>query len=415
MTRTPDMPVASPAAVSERHVVMDALRGFALLGIFLANILLFSGWFFLSEQQRANLSPGGYQWLEYLLTVLIDGKFYTLFSFLFGLGFALQLHRLEGRGPGATRLYLRRTTILLTIGVVHMFAFWLGDILLPYALLGFVLLACRQWADRTLLIVAGIAFFTPMVGYTFFWALGVDNSLGLYDLAYQIIPPTAVNPLNDLLLTDWGERLQASFGLGVLRLGYLFESWRWPKLFAIMLMGLWAGRRLIAGQLLENSRLLWTVMLVGIGCGVIAGPMLADLGGLGFRRPYSSDGFLAVFAYTFAVIPLGLAYAAAFALAWRRASGLLVILAAPGRMALSNYLSQTAVGLTVFYGIGFAQAGSWSLQAVLGFACAVYAAQVLFSNLWLGFFHYGPAEWLWRALTYKSMPPMRKTRLAHAR
>jgi len=400
---------AGPVSNAERHHVLDALRGFALFGIFLANIRFFSGWEFLGEEQRDALAPGGYQLIEFLHLVLIDGKFYTLFAFLFGLGFALQLQRLQGRGAAATRIYLRRTTILLAFGLIHLFAFWLGDILTPYALLGFVLLAIRKWSDRSLLIASGIALIVPVIGYAIFWTFGIDNSLGLYNIAFSIVPPGAENPMVDLRLTDWGDRLQSSLGLGVLRLGYLFDTWRWPKLFAIMLLGLWAGRRLINGELFGNTRLLWGVLLVGLASGAVAGPILASLGGIGFNRPYSLAGFFAVVAYTFAVIPLGLAYAAAFALAWRGASRVLRILAAPGRMALTNYLAQTLVGLTVFYGVGFGQAGDWSIQALLAFAFAVYVAQGTLSHFWLRHFNYGPAEWLWRSLTYGTIPRMRRT------
>jgi uncharacterized protein len=402
------METVVPTSATERHQVLDALRGFALFGIFLANIRFFSGWEFLGPEQRGALAGEFYGLIDFLHLAVVNGKFYTLFAFLFGLGFALQLQRLEGRGAAATRIYLRRTTILLAFGVVHLFVFWVGDILTPYALLGFVLLAIRGWSDRTLLTAAGVAFFVPVAGYALFWALRIDPSLGLYELAYAIMPPGTEDPMVDLRLTAWGDRLQSSFGLGILRFGYLFDTWRWPKLFAIMLIGMWAGRRLARGELLSDTRLLVRVFIIGGLSGAIAGPILAGLNGLGFDRPYSLQNFLGVVAYTFAVIPLGLAYAAGFALLWRVASGPLRMLAAPGRMALTNYLTQTLVALTVFYGVGFGQAGQWSIQALHAFAGSVYAVQIIVSNLWLRRFRYGPMEWLWRALTYGSAPRLRR-------
>jgi uncharacterized protein len=399
---------ATPRSATDRFDVLDALRGFALFGIFLANIRFFAGWEFISKEQRSALSPALHSWIDFLNLAVIDGKFYTLFSFLFGLGFALQLQRLNERGAAATRIYLRRTTVLLIIGLVHLFVIWLGDILTPYALLGFVLLAIRNWSDRALLVGAGIAFLVPIAGYALFWWLNIDQSLGLYNIAYSIMTPGAQNPIVDLQLTDWGDRLQTAFGGGVLRIGYLFDTWRWPKLFAIMLLGMWAGRRLMKGELLDNTRLLVGVLMIGGLCGIVAGPILASLGGIGFMRPYSIEGFYAVIAYTFAVIPLGLAYAAGFILLWRVASGALKVFAAPGRMALTNYLSQTLISLTVFYGIGFGQAGLWSIQRLLLFVCVVYAVQIVFSSLWLKHFHFGPMEWIWRALTYGKAPQLRR-------
>ncbi|RFF28255.1 MULTISPECIES: DUF418 domain-containing protein [unclassified Wenzhouxiangella] len=398
----------APIASAERHEVLDALRGFALFGIFLANIRFFSGWEFLGADQRSALAGNAYELIDFLHLAVIDGKFYTLFSFLFGLGFALQLQRLEGRGAAASQIYLRRTSILLGFGLIHLFVFWVGDILTPYALLGFMLLAVRHWSDRILLIIAGLALLVPIVGYALFWAFDVDPSLGLYNLAYAMMPPGAQHPMVDLRLSDWSERLQSSFALGVLRFGYLFDTWRWPKLFAIMLLGLWAGRRLVRGELLGNTRLLVGVLVIGGLSGVIAGPILAALDGIGFDRPHSLNGLYAVIAYTFAVIPLGLAYAAGFVLLWGHASGGLRFLTAPGRMALTNYLGQTLIGLTVFYGIGLNQAGQWSVQALIAFACAVYLVQAVLSNFWLQTFQYGPMEWLWRTLTYGTAPKLRR-------
>jgi len=99
---------------------------------------------------------------------------------------------------------------------------------------------------------------------------------------------------------------------------------------------------------------------------------------------------------------------ARFVLVWRFAAGILRVFAAPGRMALTHYLGQTLISVPVFYGIGLGQAGEWSIQALLAFACAVYAFQVIFSPIWLRFFLYGPMEWIWRALTYGNAPQLRR-------
>ncbi|MFP4208765.1 MAG: DUF418 domain-containing protein [Wenzhouxiangella sp.] len=398
----------APTSSAERHEVLDALRGFALFGILLANIQFFSGWAFIGPATRVELSGSSYVIWDFFHLAVIDGKFYTLFAFLFGLGFALQLERLDARGAAAASIFRRRTAILLGFGLIHLFVFWVGDILTPYALLGFVLLAVRRWQDRTLLWVAGLAFFFPIAGYLLFWMLGLPPSLGLYEISYSLMPPGAQDPMVDLRLTGWDDRLQSSMALGILRFGHLFDTWRWPKLLCIMLLGLWAGRRLVSGELLGNTRLLFRVLMIGALSGGIAGPIMAHLGGLGFDQPHSIDGLFAVIAYTFAVIPLGIAYAAGFVLLWEKAAPVLKILAAPGRMALTNYLSQTLIGLTVFYGIGMNQAGLWSIQSLVVFSGVIYASQIVFSLLWLKSLRYGPMEWLWRSLTYGKAPPMKR-------
>jgi uncharacterized protein len=396
--------LARPAAKSERYDVLDALRGFALLGIFAANIRFFGGWDFLAEEDRVALAGADYAVWDFLHLAVLDGKFYTLFSLLFGIGFALQLSRLEGRGAAATQIYLRRTFILLGFGLIHLFIFWEGDILTPYALLGFVLLAIRKCSDRALLITAGLSMLIPPLGYALFWAFGIDQSLGLYGIAGAICPSFFSDPVAEIRLATISEQLTCSLGGGIARFGYLFDTWRWPKLFAIMLLGLWAGRQLMRGTLLKNTRLLMATLVVGGLSGAIAGPILANLNGIGFGRPHTLQGLYAVVAYTFAVIPLGLAYAAGFILLWRIACPVLNILAAPGRMALTNYLTQTVIGLIVFLGIGFDQAGQWSIQSLYLFIGAIYLGQILFSSLWLSRFQYGPLEWVWRTLTYGSVP-----------
>ncbi|MEL6568833.1 MAG: DUF418 domain-containing protein [Pseudomonadota bacterium] len=397
---------SAPTAKGERYDVLDALRGVALLGIFAANIRFFSGWEYLSSADRAALSGNGYAVWDFLHLALIDGKFYTLFSLLFGIGFALQLSRLEGRGAAATQIYLRRTFILLGFGLIHLFVFWEGDILTPYALLGFVLLAVRGWSDKALLVTAGVSLIVPPTGYALFWYFGIDQSLGIYGIASAICPSFFTDPLTELQLDSVAEQLTCSVGGGFTRFGFMFDTWRWPKLFAIMLCGLWAGRQLVRGTLLDNTRLLVGIVVVGGLSGAIAGPILASLNGIGFLRPHSPQGLYAVIAYTFAVIPLGLAFAAGFVLLWRVARPVLRIVAAPGRMALTNYLGQTAIGLTVFLGIGFDMAAQWSIQSLLLFVVAVFLVQIILSNLWLSHFQYGPLEWIWRTLTYGQTPKM---------
>ncbi|RYE03364.1 MAG: DUF418 domain-containing protein, partial [Sphingomonadales bacterium] len=129
--------VAAPVSATERMDLLDGLRGFALLGILLANIDYWSGWLFLTPDQAAALAGGTQAHVQHVLhKLLIDGKFYTIFSLLFGLGFTLQLSRLEKRGADGVAIFRRRLLALLAIGLVHLWLIWDGDILTLYALLG---------------------------------------------------------------------------------------------------------------------------------------------------------------------------------------------------------------------------------------------------------------------------------------
>lgn len=136
----------------DRIELLDALRGFALLGILLANILYWSGWVLVTEAERgAMATPVEQLWQYRFHHLFVDGKFYTLFSFLFGVGFAVQLDRLDRRGADGLRIYRRRALVLLAIGLIHSLLIWDGDILALYALLGLLLPWFRPLRDRALL------------------------------------------------------------------------------------------------------------------------------------------------------------------------------------------------------------------------------------------------------------------------
>jgi uncharacterized protein len=172
--------------------------------------------------------------------------------------------------------------------------------------------------------------------------------------------------------------------------GLRVETWRVPKVLGIMLLGLWVGRRLAAGTLLDDRRLQWRVLLVGLVVGLPASVVYAWTPGLGQASWPSLVG----------TVPLGLAYAAAFALAWPHAKGWLGAFVAPGRMALTNYLTHSVLGVLVFYGIGFGLTGRLSIAATYAYATCLFAAQVLFSRWWLSRHAQGPMEALWRRWTY---------------
>lgn len=389
------MPSASPA--SERFDLLDAVRGFALLGILLANVLVWSGWVMVDEAAKAAWAgEAAALWQYRMHHLLVDGKFYTLFSLLFGLGFALQLQRLSRRGHDGLRIYRRRVLVLLGIGLVHAWLVWDGDILVLYALLGLVLPLFHRWPTRSL-VVAGLVlvFVVQPLGKALFEALGWAPHAAMYATSFAIGEALGADTSLDKVIA-WMQRddfagwiaWQASgpwYSWG-LRL----ETWRIPKVLGIMLIGMAAGRGLADGTLLADRRLLWRVLLAGLAIGVPASVVHAWTPGLGQGDWPSMVG----------TVPLALAYAAAFALAWPRAQRWLGVFAAPGRMALTNYLMQSVVGVGVFMGIGFGLAGRLPLPAIYAYAFGLYALQVLFSRWWLQRHAQGPMEAVWRRWTY---------------
>ncbi len=396
-------------AASQRIAVLDALRGFALLGILLANIQYFAGWSFLKADGRAELAGAAVTQVEgFLFLLLIDGKFYTVFSLLFGIGFALQLQRLQRRSPQALTIYMRRLLALLLIGVVHLCLIWDGDILTLYAITGLLLLLLRNCSDRGLLFGAGLLILLPILGWPAVRVLGLDPIFGVKTLANQLwvtrTQGSELSPVAWLAQPDWAS-LWIWLQTGpVFRVAHLLDSWRLPKVLGVMMLGLWAGRRLGSG-LLEDRQLLGRIAVGGLVLGLPANAIYAALGGL--HHDAMGPGIAAQAAYALGVVPLGLAYVTLFVLASRGAGSPLRLLVPPGRMALSNYLGQSMICITLFYGVGFGLVGEFGPPGLYAVALAIFAAQALLSTLWLQRFEQGPMEALWRWMTYGGGAPAR--------
>lgn len=387
----------------DRIDVIDALRGFALLGILLVNIRSWSGWFSLEPAQRDALSggPDWTWWFNFLVTAVLEGKFYTIFSFLFGLGFALQLSRLQRRGLAGVAIYRRRLLILLVIGILHMSLIWDGDILTLYAVLGLLLPFFVRWSDRHLLIAAAVLILVPVAGVSLVHGLSIKPDLGLSNIGNWLFVAFGGDLAQEkvwLLREDLRSLAAWNLSGPPFRIGDLIASWRLPKVLAIMLLGLWAGRRLVAGELLQNRSLLRRVAIAGFVVGIPANVAYGLVGGLDQEQ---FDKLLsATLLYAVGVVPLALAYAASFALLWGKAAAVLQMFAAPGRMALSNYLSHSLLGIAIFYGIGagfYRTLSPWTVSAI---GLAIFALQIVWSRLWLARYPQGPMEALWRRLTY---------------
>lgn len=391
--------------VRDRIDLLDALRGFALLGILLVNIRAWAGWFNLSEPERDALSggPDAAWWYEFLMAAVLEGKFYTIFSFLFGMGFMLQLSRLQARGDRGVAIYRRRLLVLLGFGLIHMSLMWDGDILTLYALLGMLLPFAWGWSDRRLLGAALVLILLPIPGVALVHALGIAPDLGLPDVGNQLFVALGGDVAQDkgwLLRDDWRSYLAWHLSGPPFRIGGFFETWRIPKVLAIMLIGMWAGRRLVAGRLVEDRKLLARTVALGLAIGIPANLAYGLTGGL--EQDDQGKVLVATIVYAIGVVPLGLAYAASFVIAAQRLPGVMTAFAAPGRMALTNYLAHTLLGIVIFYGVGFGLYRSVSPWLVGAIALAIFGAQMLWSRAWLRRFPQGPMEALWRRLTYGS-------------
>lgn len=406
--------LANPSEGKDRYEILDILRGLALFGIYFANIPAFSGYLDLMPDEKSAIP--GTEFYDSLSLLFIDGRFYTIFSFLFGVGFALQLTRItQDHSQSARNRYFKRLSFLLILGLIHMYFIWLGDILALYAVLGFVLYMIRDLSDRALLILAGIMLATPIPGYLLFWFFEIDPDLGLYEITSQILGgdgglgPVFAALAENVRTTELSTFFRLNIELGTARIGYYFDTWRIPKVFAVMLIGLWAGRRLIKGQLLNDRKTLSGIITWGMLIGFPASLVYMYLNGLNSFSAHSGEGLLSVAAYTLAVFPTGFAYAAAIVVLWLMKPTWLNIFAPIGRMALSNYIFQSILSITIFYGIGFNLNTTGVPYSLVIISISVVILQVVFSNIWLRHFRFGPLEWVWRSFTYGQRIKLRKT------
>ena len=404
-----------PTAEGDRLEVLDAMRGFALGGIFLLNLAVFSGFAFMTPEMMS-ASPtaavdlpvaGLVVWLGY-------GKFYSLFSLLFGIGFSLQLAAAVRRGDERLRVFQRRLLVLLAIGAVHLYI-WEGDILVLYALVGFFLIPFRRLPDRTLLRSSVALLFAPVLLEVLIVAThgALDPGAPLLRAGDAALVatgfPAGTMPFPVLRDAGWAEYLRFQLSGVFFRYADLLSTGRPFKVLAMFVLGLWVGR---SGMLTDMTPWLPTLRRMRVWCFAVGLPAAAMhamlmLGGSGGSEWLKVAGAAA---YALGVAPLALGYATTFVILWQSEAwrSRLERLAPAGRMALTNYLTHTVVAMTVFYGIGFGLMGRlgpvwWPLMVV-----AMISAQVAISRWWLARFAFGPMEWIWRQATYGRRLPIRR-------
>ncbi len=400
------LPAATGAARgprADRLLFIDALRGFALFGVFGANLLIFSGFTFLPAAQQARLS--GTPWdraAHALLLFFVDTKFIGLFSVLFGISFWLFLDRGGAERAPRTSLFYRRIGWLFVIGALHGWLLWLFDVLRFYALWALLLpLFVRTPVRRLLAIALSTAILLPALVAGLHGVIGSRGSGLDYDAI--ALAAFASGSYTQTLIANWQYDWHLTLTIG--QVGYQ------AAVFGRLLLGLYIARTIAFDDLDAHRRLLVRVLLAGAAAGIagnaiFTGGYLSGAGGVAvpfLRRLVVEAGFLG----------FTLAYASGLALLFRhdRWIGAFRALAPVGRMALTWYLCQTVFGIWLFYGWPpgprlMGQLGpAWlTIVWIIGFAI-----QVLLAGVWMRRFHFGPAEWLWRSLTYARRQPWRRS------
>ena len=397
MTRDP-----GPTPPSERITSLDALRGFALLGILVINVRVFS------MPEQTLLNPNVYgdftgldYWTWFLGHVFAQSKFITIFSALFGAGVLMFIESKEEKGQDAVRLHLRRTAVLIAVGLLHAYLLWYGDILVAYGFTGIFLLFVRDLDARRLAGLAGIfLLFIPAI------ELFAAVSIGGEALAGQWLPSEAairqeVAAYRGGWLDQMSHRVDSSFQRQTS--GFIGSSfWR---IGGVMLLGMALYKRgVLTG---ERSTAFYRRLVAGgaVGVGiVVAGVAYIEAndwsaGAALYWRQFNYVGSLLVAGGYVGLVTLFVR--------WRGEGVVTRALAAVGRTAFTNYLLQTVIATTIFYGHGLGLFGYVSRFEAMGIVVGIWAVQIVLSVVWLRYFRFGPVEWVWRTLTYGETQPMR--------
>ena len=393
------MTTARAEPVRDRIAALDTVRGVAVGGILLANVFVFFGLVFLSPDRVAALSPTTLDHVtQFLERVLVDGKFYSVFSLLFGIGFGIQLAR--GAEEAIPR-FRKRLRILLAIGAIHAFLIWAGDILMLYALLGFTMPWFARKSNRDLLRWTVILLSLPTALYIVVLAVWMAVGPGLPSSAASAGMPQNVLRYFDAIGT--GGVKDALVGNLVFLAGRwadLFATVRFPKVLGMFVLGLWTVRVGIPLSPADHRVTLrrWTTL--GWGIGLPANVIAA----LAFEHwsylPPSFGGLLGVAMQAIGVPMLALGYSAAITLLVVNGRRFILVFAPVGRMALTNYLMHSVICVVLSYGFGFGMWWRTGPARAMAIALAIIAIQIPLSAWWLSRFRFGPVEYVWRRLTY---------------
>ncbi len=428
------MHAVGPVRGGERISSLDTLRGFALLGILLMNIVGFGLYGAYDNPTVSGGATGLNLWVWTAMHVLAEGKMRCLFSMIFGAGVILLTSRAEERGAGASTadIFYRRNLWLAAFGVPHAFLLWQGEILYTYGLCALVLYPFRRLAPKALLQIGG-AILAIIAGVNAYQ--GYDTGQVIEKGKSAIAAEKSGAKLTEVQLeakekwesfrkhnlptpaeVEKKNQLWRGSVMDVLKVRA--ESvWRWHSVayyhywnldvFSMMFIGMGLFK-LGVFSAKRSFRFYGAMAAVGYGIGLSVNSYTALL-------RISNNFDLVVNAYSTVTYDIGrlsiaLAHVGALMLLVKAGKLLWLMrpLAAIGQTALSNYLMHSVVCSTLFCGYGFALYGRLERYQLYYVVAGLWLFQMIVSPIWLRHFHFGPAEWAWRSLTYWQKQPMRK-------
>jgi len=428
-------PPPTPVTRTDRIEVLDLLRGFAVLGILLVNIWAYGLPFPASLNPRlVGFDTFGDRIVHGFVYMVALTKTMPIFSMLFGAGIVLFAQRLEARGRKPAGFFVRRQLWLLVFGLVHAYLLWNGDILVPYAVIGLILYRLRRRRPRTLLILAVLVILVgkgaAQLGGFFMEKMQVEGQAAEVALAAgeeldegqermlemwrKQDPDQQWNPsaeeIDELKATMHGGYLEILTHHAPETAAMHFTMY--PALVGWNIAGyMLLGMMLFKMGVLIGERSAGFYVRMAAICYGIGVPLA--LYGLWFFDTHT-ESFVPIMTIGIPIVDISgplvaLGHIALLNLVWRRGwrGDFATRLRAAGRMAFTNYIAQTLICTTLFHGWGFGLWGALNRLELLGVVVAIWALQLWWSPVWLSRYRFGPLEWVWRSLTYRSRQPMR--------
>jgi uncharacterized protein len=394
------------AKKSNRIEVIDVLRGFTLLGIILVH---FTEQYYAGQPPKVHENYGAHNLADMIVLgfigIFISGKFFMIFSFLFGMSFFIQLDKSDD-SPAFLFRFAWRLIVLFIIGLVH-HLHYRGDILTIYAVLGFGLLLCYKLPDKFLLVLALLLVFdTPAILQRTFDIL-LSNSASPFPIGDEKELEIYYSTLKSGSYLDM---LRANFYEFKSKFDFQILSGRLYITMGLFLLGLYAGRKKVFENIPFFKKLIRLGLWMLLGCVVFAG-LLALIIFVAKVEMSQAVQFLLggtvydVFNIALAAIYVGLIVTAFQREKWHRR---LMNFYEVGRMGLTSYLMQALIGTWLLFSYGLALLGNFGASVWVAISLIVFILQIIFSKWWLGRFQYGPVEWLWRSLTYFKVWPLKK-------
>ncbi|MEK4083282.1 DUF418 domain-containing protein [Psychrobacillus sp. FSL K6-1415] len=382
-----------PTGVNERIISIDVMRGFALLGIFVVNMLFFHTPYIYINPYTWYQNPSDYETFK-MIDIFVQGSVYPLFSMLFGYGLAMQYMKSEANGSPFSKFAVRRLSVLLIIGCIHAFLIWAGDILITYALAGFVLILIIRLKPIWLLLISIFLFLIPnglLNGLVYLGSLIEPDAMVIYTGIQEIeasIVAYGQGSWGDIFsqrLADW---LYMS-GNGLIIISMLFT------IVPFLLLGAAAAK----WKLIERARELKLFWIITVLVTLIAGTAIKWL-------PYLTEANLFTMSVqdTFGGPLQAIAYAGVIAMVCSIPIGAKILspISKAGRMSMTIYLMQSIIATTIFYSYGFGLYGKIDISTGTWMAVGIFALQIVFAEFWFMKFKQGPVELLWRKLTYSN-------------